>query len=414
MVSRMDKPLTPPHRRTLEAALTAPAQALLRAATTEADARGLQLWAVGGTIRDVAAGDPLADVDLAVDRDALPLAHAVAQALGGIVSGEERFGTASVVAGGERLDLATLRDERYDAPGALPSVTLGATVEADLARRDFSVNALALALAGPRAGELLDPYDGLGDLAARRFEVLHQRSFEDDATRIWRAARLAAHHDLRPTAATRERLIEGTRWLDTVSGDRLWSEFALIAERGRAGRTLGLLDEWGALEATSPALALAEPARTALRRRWRPLPAARLAAVVLATREPPAASAALQRLNAPALVSRAVGDAHALLAGPVAEPERLEALAKTGAEARVAARWLDPRQLGLQRELRRWERTRPHLGAEELLALGVAEGPDLGRLLRCLRRGRYLGTVGTMAEARTLVRRDRERQGDTR
>jgi tRNA nucleotidyltransferase (CCA-adding enzyme) len=274
------------------------------------------------------------------------------------------------------------------------------------------VNAIALGLSGPRRGAILDPYDGLGDLAARRFRVLHERSFEDDATRLWRAGRLSAQQRLRPEASTRRLIEDGTRWLGTISGDRVWNELSLIAARGRAGTTLALLDEWGVLGATSAGLRLSDGGREALRYRWRPMPAARLVAVLLARREPKAANAALERLNAPAEAIRAVADARALLASPDADPDTLEGLARTGEDGRTAARWLDPRQAELQRALRRWERTRPQLPARELLAMGVVEGPALGSLLRCLRRGRYLGTLGSVAEARALVRRHLDRRED--
>ena len=406
----MAKPLIRPSIDAITASLSPTARLLLDATCAEAGRRRLELWAVGGTVRDTATGHAVVDVDLAVDRDAEPLARAVAEASGGSASSEARFGTASVDLGVERLDLATSRDEHYEAPGALPLVALGVPIERDLARRDFNVNAIALGLTGLRRGELHDPFDGLAHLAAGRFEVLHDRSFEDDATRLWRAARLGAHRDLRPTASTRALILTGGRWLPAISGDRLWSEFSLIAERGRAGRTLALLDDWRVLEATSPALALCDAARDALRRRWRPLPAARLAAVILATRDHGAADAALARLNASTAAARAVRDARSLLATSDADPDRLEALAHTGEDGRTAARWLQSDQAELQRRLNRWQRTEPYLSARELISLGVEEGPSLGALLDCLRRRRYLGTLGSVAEARTLVRRHLVRQ----
>lgn len=418
MVSRMDNLLTPPSIASLTASLTPDARTLLSEARRAADKLELELWAVGGTVRDTAVGQPLVDVDLAVSRAAGQLASTIATNLGAAATFEERFGTASVAFEGERLDLATLRDERYETAGSLPTVTLGTSIERDLERRDFNVNAIALGLTGPRSDQLVDPFAGLADLARRRFAILHDRSFEDDATRIWRAARLSTQRNLRPTTATRMLLTEGARWLDAISGDRLWSEFQLIAERGRAGRTLGYLDEWGALAAVSPALALSVEAAAALRHRWRPLPAARLAAVVLARRSPNDAAGALRRLNAPSEVARTVEDARALLGAADQAPadlasiESLERLVRTEKDARLAARWLDPGQEALQPMLRRWERSRPHLDATALLAMGVPEGPEVGELLRRLHRGRYLGTLGTVAEARALVRHHLDRRED--
>src|SRR5829696_243915 len=99
------------------------------------------VWAVGGAVRDALLERPPRELDLVVEGDAV----AVAQRVDGEVVEHERFGTATVRApGGVLLDLAAARRETYPRPGALPEVVLGASVEEDLARRDFSVNALAV------------------------------------------------------------------------------------------------------------------------------------------------------------------------------------------------------------------------------------------------------------------------------
>lgn len=159
-MSRTDHPLKHPTVNDLEAALVEPLRELLRVAKATAEAERVELWAVGGAVRDLAVGIGVRDLDLAVAGDAGGLATAVAERTGGAATVEARFGTASVEAGGCRIDLAALRTERYARPGALPTVRLGASIEEDLARRDFSVNAVALGLAGARAGEVIDPFGG--------------------------------------------------------------------------------------------------------------------------------------------------------------------------------------------------------------------------------------------------------------
>ncbi len=384
------------------------ARGLLAAARAAADEAGVELWVVGGALRDCAAGRPPGDLDLAVASDDPATAERIARLVvdrcgGGEVTHEPRFGTASATVEAARLEIATLRTEHYARPGALPEVRLGASIEGDLLRRDFTVNALALAVAGPRRGELLDPLGGLDDLAARRLRALHERSFVDDATRLWRGARYAAALDLRPERATAQWIAEGHRWLAQIAGARLWSEFARTSAQRRVARSIGLLDAWGVLRGTHPGWSVPGSARNALRHRPGPHPPELLIAVLLAAL--PARDAITERLTAPRAAQDAVDDAARLLDAAEASPEALERLERTGGPARLAAAWIEPeRQQPLQRALRRWERTRAPLDARALERLGVHPGPEMGAWLRRLRRQRYLGTLSSAAAARTLVR----------
>lgn len=415
-MSRTANALTLPTIGCLERALTSGGRALLAAATAAADELGMELWAVGGALRDCAAARPLGDLDLALagddPLDAARLATALLARLEGApadapeVTAEPRFGTASARSSLHRLELAVLRSERYARPGALPAVRLGATIEDDLPRRDFTVNALALGLAGPRRGELLDPFGGLEDLARKRLRALHPRSFVDDATRLWRGARYAAALDLRPEPETAGWIAEGARWLAPISGQRLWAELERTAAERRVARSVRLLADWGVLAGTHAAWRPAEASRRALRHRPGPYPPALLLGLLLA--ELPARAAIAARLAAPGAPRAAVEGAARLLATRAASPEALAELETTSASAEAARRaalWLDPeRQARLQRALRRWERTRSPLDGRALLRLGVAEGPAVGAWLERLRRERYLGTLSGAAEARRLVR----------
>ena len=360
----------------------------------------------------------LRDVDVSVDGDSGAverLAEEVAVSLPGASESRSypRFGTAKVRLAGRELDIAVLRSERYARPGALPEVRPGGSVEQDLARRDFTVNAMALGLTGPRRGELVDPFRGLEDLAARRLRALHARSFVDDATRLWRGARYAARLRLRPDTETDALIASGGRWLRRISARRLWVEFCRGAEERRTAAVLRLLDAWGVLAATAPGLALAPHAARALRRRPGSHGPSLVLAVLLAPL--PSRAAVLERLGPPREARRAVEDAARLLAlGSSLERgsrtlEQLEGVERAG---RTAALWLDPeRQRPLQRALSRWERTRPPLEADELARLGVPRGAELGSMLRRLRRERYVGTLSGAADARRLV--EQELRGDS-
>ena len=137
--------------------------------------RGVYL--VGGTVCDLLLGEPKFDVDLAVEGDGQAFARALAAELGGRLKPHDAFGTAVVEYGDdERVDVVTARREPYAVPAALPTVE-PSTIEDDLFRRDFTINAMAAALAGPQAGSLVDPFEGRRDLEAKTIRVLHDQSF---------------------------------------------------------------------------------------------------------------------------------------------------------------------------------------------------------------------------------------------
>jgi tRNA nucleotidyltransferase (CCA-adding enzyme) len=404
-VSTIAQLLIRPRLSDLQQALDAPARAVLDAAIVAAREQDTTLWLVGGAVRDLALGASINDLDVAIAGDADRFARVCGAALPDAevhMRLRERFGTASVLAGGVRVDIARLRTETYAHPGALPRVRATRSIERDLARRDFTVNAMALALTGERQDELVDPFGGLVDLESRTLRVLHPQSFEDDATRIWRGARTAVLTDLRPDEETGQLIRDGVHWLDTISGPRLWSELQFTAKRGRAGRVLALLDAWGALEAIHPSLTVHPDAERALRHRSGPIPPLRLAALLIAPLGDP--RGILERLAVDRETRETVLETRRLLDAQ----DTMEALASlegTRTEARTAAKWLQPeRQAERQQALRRWERTRSPLTAADLERMDVPRGPLLGHMLARLRRDRFLGTLSTPAEARAAVR----------
>lgn len=226
-------------------------------------ARAAAAYAVGGPVRDLLRGEPSRDADIAVDGDAVGVARRLAKVLGGgRVVVHRAFGTAVVRAGGVRVDLAATRSERYPHPAALPVVS-PAGIDADLARRDFTVNALAAGLSGPRAGELLDPFDGRSDLAAGTIRILHPGSFRDDPTRIFRAARYAARlgFALDPETEERARAAVAEGLVGELSGARVRADLVALLEESAAtvAAALRIADGLGLLAAVGPGVR-AEPA----------------------------------------------------------------------------------------------------------------------------------------------------------
>jgi len=395
-----------PTRTALVAAISPEARVLLEAAEAAAHDLDAPLWLVGGGVRDLALGRPLNDLDLAFAGDPRAFVDAVVAHCPDVtIERTDRFGTATISTERARLDLARLRTERYVVPGGLPEVRATRSIQSDLARRDFTVNAMALELV-PNVDALVDPFDGLADLAARRLRVLHDRSFVDDATRLWRGARTAALFHLDPDPTTERLIAEGARWIEEISGARLWAELAYTARRAGRGRHLATMERlgaWGVLAAIHPGLHVVPEASRALRHR-EAIPPERFAAVLLAPL--PHRGAILERFAASGEARTIVQDTARLLALSDTSPEAIQPLEGVSAQARLAARWLAPEaQPALQSALARWERARPALTAEQLLAEGVVKGPALGAALRGLRRGRYLGTLSTPARARRHLRR---------
>ena len=182
-------------------------------------------YLVGGGVRDLLRGADPVDIDIAVEGDARSAARAVADRLGSGAREYERFGTATVESAEGICNFASTRRESYDSPGELPRVS-PASLDDDLRRRDFSINAMALGLTGDDLGHLYDPCGGVDDMDRGVLRVLHEKSFLDDPTRLLRAVRYAARLGFELDRET-ERLAReavAADALSTVSGARIRDE----------------------------------------------------------------------------------------------------------------------------------------------------------------------------------------------
>ena len=331
-----------------------------------------QAWLVGGAVRDLLLGGTRADIDLVTDGDAA----AVAALLGAESKAHERFGTASVDVSGIRVDIAAARRETYPHPGALPEVE-PASLADDLARRDFTVNAMALPLSGK--AELIDPHGGRADLETGILRVLHPGSFADDPTRALRAARYAARLGvgLEPETAT---LLQSAD-LGTVSADRVKAELErLLAEESGpealellAGWGLAGIDEGAADRARAARERLADPAwaelvdsAQAMSEAARPGEGARRAVAALARKTPERPSEGI---------------------GLVAGIRPVDLLM-----ARIAgAEWLDE-------WVREWRDVSLEIDGDDLMEAGVAQGPAVGRGLDAALAARLDGEITSRDE----------------
>ena len=233
----------------LEKNLPTEAVALFKQAVALASAKNLQLYLVGGVVRDLLLGQSNfnRDLDLVVEDDAIRLAGEFAEITGGKLSAHLMFNTAKVVLDNWTIDIAMARTETYAKPGALPVVTPG-TLKTDLFRRDFTVNAMAICLSPDSYGELIDLYGGLNDLNSKFIRILHKNSFIDDATRIWRAIRYEQRLGFQIEPDTLQLLKRNVPLLKTVGGYRLRRELELVLKEKEPEKVLLRADKLGVLK----------------------------------------------------------------------------------------------------------------------------------------------------------------------
>jgi tRNA nucleotidyltransferase (CCA-adding enzyme) len=337
------------------------------------------VWVVGGAVRDTLLGRDPRDLDLVVEGDAAEAARRLAEEP--LV--HERFGTAT--ANGS-VNLAAARRERYGRPGALPEVELGAPIAEDLARRDFTVNAIALRLADGR----LEAVPGaLEDLSARRLRVLHERSFVDDPTRLLRLIRYASRLRFQMEEETRTWAFEAVEGgaLATVTPARLGAELRLLMREPMPGAVCGL-EAFAIGPELLPAFAV-DPDLVERAQRLAPRDARKdliaLAACVIDA-SAPALAARLDDFELPArerdTVVAAATRARALapVLGGLEEASAVWALLRREAPETVALAGA----LGAPEEARRWLEDLRHaklaITGDDLLAAGL-EGPAIGRAL---------------------------------
>jgi tRNA nucleotidyltransferase (CCA-adding enzyme) len=248
----------------MELSLTPESLALIRIVKTEAEHLNLPLYIIGGSVRDLLLGSVIKDFDLTVEGDAAKLAESILRKFGGKMLFHSRFGTATwtldettskrlgipnfqVANFPPFLDLISARSETYSEPGALPTIKKS-TIDDDLRRRDFTINAMAIRLDGEYFGELYDPLDGQDDLQKKLIRVLHPKSFIDDPTRIFRAVRYAERYGFKVEPETSNYINDEARAvLSRLSGERLRHEIDLIFEEKNSMSMIVHLESLGIL-----------------------------------------------------------------------------------------------------------------------------------------------------------------------
>ena len=407
---------------------------VLRTAGKLAEGQGQAVHAVGGFVRDLLlarAAPHLPDLDLVVEGDGIAFSRRLAEETGGHLVVHAAFGTASLEGGTTpdgtrigRVDIATARRERYGMPGALPQVS-PASIDEDLGRRDFSVNAMSVALAPSAWGRLLDPFGGQRDLTARRLRVLHPLSFVEDPTRIWRGARYAARLGLKPDATFSRALALALRvgQFPALSGQRLQAELDLVMAEPDPWGPLGLLLRWGALRIWHPGIRVTRRSRGRVRAARRfaawaqgagvTVEAAGLALVALLFDQSRATAERCLRRLAVAGVAAARLDAvtarslaRRLGAQVQRRPSQVAEILRAAPEAALFGAWLcgGRRARGrIEWFLGQGRGARPLSSGADVVAAGVPRGPRVAHVLALLRDLRLDGRVRTKDDERAAV-----------
>jgi len=225
----------------------------MRLAGEMAQSQGQSLYLVGGVVRDLLLGQTNLDLDLVLEGNAIDLARKLAEINRAKITIHPRFGTAKLRWNKWSIDLATARSETYTRPGALPSVEAG-PIDSDLSRRDFTINTMAVYLNPDHYGELIDRHGGRDDLEHKIIRILHEKSFTDDATRIWRGLRYEQRLGFQLESSTLKLLKRDIPMLDTISGDRIRHELELILNEEYPEKVLRRAQELKVLSQLHPAV----------------------------------------------------------------------------------------------------------------------------------------------------------------
>ena len=419
-----------------------------------AQGNGLPVYLVGGPVRDALLGAPVQDLDFVVEGDAVAFARELSERLAlrqaqdvreaqdVRVIAHARFGTATVALGqahsgqdSGRIDLVTARRESYRRPGQLPDVTPG-NIADDLARRDFSINAMAFPLSPPDA-ELLDPLGGLNDLETRVVRALHDRSFVDDPTRMMRAVRYEQRFGFRIDRDTQDAMTVALAagHMDAVSGDRWRHElerildeanpFAPLLRAAGLGLLAGLHPAFGKLfvndgaglrrlaESAPTPSASSGQALTLPRREREQLKDECWVALFspLAAAEGESVIGRLRLSGRRATLGRdtiGLRESEAQIRAVAGRPSQLARMLE-GRELAAVSAWAgltaDP---VVAEALRHYERQlrfmKPELSGTALVGMGVPQGPMVGAILARLRDARLDGTVKSGEEETALAR----------
>ncbi len=390
----------------------------MRLAGEVAQSQGQSLYLVGGVVRDLLLGRTNLDLDLVVEGDAIDLAQRLTEIKQGKITTHPRFGTAKLRWNKWSVDLTTARSETYAKPGALPSVKPG-SLNSDLSRRDFTINTMAIELNPSRYGELIDRYGGRDDLNHKLIRILHEESFIDDATRIWRGLRYEQRLNFQLERNTLKLLKRDIPMLDTISGDRIRYELECILQEEYPEKVLHRAEKLNVLQRLHPSLKgngwLAEKYEQA---RQLFSPASPPIGLHLALLAYPLTNEEneylISYLRLPKSLAQILRDSISLkakvelLADPELAPSGIYHLLSGYSSTAIIANSLASDSPIARQHIKlfldKLRYIKPALNGNDLIRMGIAPGPDIKEILERLHEARLDGKVSSKRGEEELVK----------
>jgi tRNA nucleotidyltransferase (CCA-adding enzyme) len=383
-----------------------------------AQSQGQSLYLVGGVVRDLLLGRTNLDLDLVIEGNAIELAQKLNEMKQGKMITYYRFGTAKLQWDKWHIDLATARSETYVKPGALPRVK-SSSLSSDLFRRDFTINTMAIHLNPDHYGKLIDQHGGIIDLENRLLRALHEKSFIDDATRIWRGLRYEQRLDFQLEKNTLQLLTRDIPMLDTISGDRIRYELECILKEERPEKVLHRAEELNVLHVLDPWLKgngwLAEKFQQARQVSSPNLPPFGVYLSLLVYRlNKEATKRLISRLRLSKSATRTLEDTMAIknklraLVNPALNPSGIYRLLHGYSPSAIMANSLasdsDIARQRMQLFLNKLRYVKPALNGDKLIRMGVSLGPHIKEILQLLHEARLDSRISNKQGEENLVK----------
>lgn len=391
---------------------------LLKESARRFESAGLELFLVGGTVRDILLDLHPEDLDLAVvgNPDTVDK-WILTEGIFGEILSRSQFYTYRFLKDGIKIDLALSRKEIYDYPGVLPTIE-PATIDEDLPRRDFLINAMAISLNSETFGDLIDPLGGRLDLKNQMIRVLHPNSFMEDPTRIFRAVRYSVRLGFSIEDDTFDQIREGLKYINEVSGDRIREELDKVFQENDVLVMLKVLQDCGVFQLIHHSFGLGnmifdniDETRLVIQKSKNQL--FFLAILVFSCTEDDIKKL-INRLNMGKIWSRVVRDVYSVkkvfdyLRASNIKSSRiynlLHGLDRTSIEAcrlliddTIIKQHLDLYLTKLTHE-------KPLLKGQDLISLGIREGSMMGEILKEILYARLDGKVSSEEDERNFVR----------